>query len=356
MTEPNLTAKDLGLSKLNDWMDKNFWSRPEGKLGKVLLVGIGLVLAAGVALSLPAILSYLLFILQTAAQITLHLGYLAVVWFLLTNKRVHTLAGALFRTGMRKLTSIFVSMAPVAVARDIIKTSWSNISRAAEAIKQFKVQMILILKEVTNFSRRLEEQEAGTKTFLRKGNRDQAEGLQAAAEKTKVRLGNLKAMHQKMEIVCRTLEQMLAKARIKLQNAETDLEDQIRARTMMMEGQKAIRSLKSAIMGSSSQNEMFDMAVTQIALDVANAAVEIDEFVTMGAELFESVDLEEARFSERAIRQIEEWERKSQSSVLGPGEKQDLLNVSRNPNQPYDLKQSVSPARAKFDVNKFFSE
>ena len=347
MSEPNLSANDLGLTKLNDWMDKNFWSRSEGKfVAKPLLFILALALAAGLVTSLPAILSYVL--------IVLHVGFLSVAYLVLTSKKVHALLGAMFRTGIRKLTSIFVSMAPVAVARDIIQTSWKNIEKALEAIKQFKVQMGLILQEAKNFEKRLEEQESGAKIFLRKGKRDQAEGLQAIAEKTKMRLGNLKAMYQKMEVVCRTLEQMYAKARIKLKNAETDLEDQIRTRTMMLEGQKAIRKLKSAVMGSSSQNEMFDMAVTQIALDVANAVVEIDEFVSMGAELFESVDLEEAKFSERAIKQIEKWEKQSQSVVLGPGEKQALISAAYDPNQAYDL-EGARQTPAVIEVNKRFN-
>lgn len=358
MSEPNLSATDLGLTKLNDWMDKKFWTRPEGRVGKIFIAVLVLALAAGVITSLPAILSYILFVLQTTTQIVLHLGFLGTAWLVLTSKKVHTLIGAMFRTGIRKLTNVFVSMAPVAVARDIIKTSWSNIEKAAEAIKQFKVQMALILQEVANFSKRLEEQEAGAKILIRKGKREQAEGFQSAAEKTRMRLSNLKTMYQKMEIVCRTLEQMYAKAKIKLKNAEVDLEDQIRMRTTMMEGQKAIRKLKSAVLGSSSQNEMFDMAVTQIALDVANAVVEIDEFVSMGAELFESVDLEEAKFGERAIKQIEEWEKQSRSSVLGPGEKQALISAAYDPKQPYDLEQGQPkpiPVNSKFSVEDFFS-
>ena len=153
---------------------------------------------------------------------------------------------------------------------------------------------------------------------------------------------------------------MYAKAKIKLKNAETDLEDQVRTRTLMLEGQKAIRNLKTAVMGSTSQNEMFDMAVTQIALDVANAVVEIDEFVSMGAELFESVDLENAKFSERSKSQIEKWERESQSSVLAPGEKQALITAAYDANQAYDLGHASQPqpivVNQKFSADDFFSK
>lgn len=358
--EPNLTASDLGLTKLSSWMDSNFWTRKEGKVAKAVLVGIALAVATGVVISAPAILTYILVVIQTITSIALHVGGLVTSYILLTNKRIRTLAGSMFRAGIRKLTSIFVDMAPVAVARDIIATSWKNIEKAKEAINKFKVQMGLFVKEIANFSEKLEEQEAGAKLYLKRGERERAELMQSAAEKTRQRRDSLQIMSQKMEVVCRTLEQMYGKANIRLKNAEDELEDQIRTRQMLMDGQRAIGNLKAAIMGSSSQNEMFDMAVTKIALDVANAAVEIDDFVTMGAELFESVDLEEAKFGERAIRQIEKWEQDSRSSVLGPGEKRALIDASHNPSQPYDLGHVSAQANQtipnqKFDPNDFFT-
>src|SRR6266404_4069855 len=79
---------------------KNFWQRPEGTVGKVVLVLGGIAVAYGFVQLLPFLIA--------AATDTLHLavliGAILVFLFIVTDKRVRTLAKLMFQSVMRYLT------------------------------------------------------------------------------------------------------------------------------------------------------------------------------------------------------------------------------------------------------------
>lgn len=355
-----MSANDLGLPQLKQLMDKNFWSRPEGKLGKFVLVVAGLALAAGFFWSLPAVLAYLLFVLQTSTQIVLHLGFLGLVYALVTSSKVRILAGAMFRAAVRKVTSIFVSMAPVAVARDYIAQSRKHLERANQAVKNFKAKMGNHMEVVAKFRRALEEQEALAKSFIRKKQFEEAEVAQKRAEKTRGRIKRLEDIYTKMEMLGRALETMLRKAKIKIDTTADELEDQITMYNVALDAKHAITEVKEGVGATgSTRKEMADMAAAKMALEVAETVVEIDDMIQLSEELFGGVDAEEAVLSERAMKRFQQWEKESYSSVLAPGEKAVLMQDALDPAKPYDINSGDISVGAgqnkKFNVNDFFS-
>ena len=92
---------------------KNFWQRPEGTAGKVVLV-LG---AAAVAYGFVQILPFLI----AAATDTLHLaaliGAILVFLFIVTDKRVRTLASLMFQSVMRYLTGLFIELDPIGILK-----------------------------------------------------------------------------------------------------------------------------------------------------------------------------------------------------------------------------------------------
>ncbi len=354
------TAQDIGLPQLKELMDKNFWSRPEGRTGKALLVIAGLILAAGLVVSLPTILTYLLFVVQTSTQIVLHLGLLAVSYSAVTNRWVRALAGSMFRAAVRNAVSMFVNMAPVAVARDFIAYSRKKLSSGLEAAKRFKAKMGTHMQVIVKFRATLEEYEALSKTYIRKKQFEEAQAAQVRAERTRKRLKTLEDMYAKMETLARALDTILKKAKLKVDNAEAELEDQISFYNVAMDAKSAMADVKEAIGATgSTRKEMADMAAAKMALEIAGVVVEIDDMIQLSEDLFSGVDAEEAVISERAMKRFQQWEQESQSSVLAPGEKASILQDAYDASKPYDLSiesvPAVNTSGKKFNANDFFS-
>lgn len=359
MSESNTpTATDLGLPRLKELMDKNFWQRPEGGFGKGILVLLGLATAAGVVITLPAILTYLLFVVSTLTQIFVHAGILFVAYKLLTTKMLTRLVGIAYRSFVRSIAQFFVDMNPVAVARDLITRSKERLDKANEALKRYKVKMGNLIKVIVAFQTKLEQQEAASKSLLRQGEKELAQGKAEGAERTRQRIANLTKASQKMEMVCRVLDTMLKKARLKVTSTEENFEDQITEYTAMKDVTTATAEVRAAVQGSAVDQDLANMAAARMALDIANAVVEIDDLVSVSHDLFEDVDSEQAVFNERAMAKIEQWEKQTHSNVLAPGEKQAIIDIAHDPDQTYDLTVHDSNTAAnsgeKFNVNALF--
>jgi hypothetical protein len=354
------SAQDIGLPKLKDLMDRDFWSRPEGRWAKVTLALLGAAFLVVGVFSLPAILAYILFVLQTTTQIILNLAFIAGAYFVLTSSLVH----AMFRATIRKIRGIFVNMAPVAIARDYIAYSRKKLASGMEAAKRFKAKMGNHMLIIRKFKANLESQEALAKSLLSGKHKDleAAEEAQKRAERIRRRIQALEAIYSKMETLARALDTILKKAKLKVDSAEAELEDQITMFNVALDAKSAMADVKEAIgANNSTRKEMADMAAARMALEVAEVVVEIDEMIQLSEDLFSGVDAEEAVMSERAKKRFAQWEQESYSSVLAPGEKASIIQDALDTNKPYDLDQNfvsgevVSSRKKNFNANDFFS-
>jgi len=103
---------------------KNFWQRPEGTVGKVVLVLGGIAVAYGFVQILPFLIA--------AATDTLHLalliGGILVFLFIVTDKRVRTLGKLIFQSVMRFLTGLFIELDPIGILKNYIGEMKKNLA------------------------------------------------------------------------------------------------------------------------------------------------------------------------------------------------------------------------------------
>ncbi|KKT81261.1 MAG: hypothetical protein UW79_C0023G0034 [Candidatus Yanofskybacteria bacterium GW2011_GWA2_44_9] len=358
MAEP--TAKDIGIPQLKQLMDRDFWIRPEGRFGKIVLGILGVATVLGIGFNALPILNYIVAVFQLGIQAIWYAFYLFALYVIATNRWIRALVGSAFRAAVRSMVGMFVNMAPIAVARDYIAYSRKKLASGLEAAKRFKAKMLALFQVIEKFKITVDQQEALAKKHNRAKNFEEAQAAQIRAERTRKRIQALENMYTKMETLMRALDTILRKAKLRVDSAEAELEDQITMYEASMDTKHAIADVKEAIGATSSTpKEMADMAAAKMALEIAGAVVEMDDMINLSEELFSGIDAEEAVISERAMRRFQEWEQESHSSVLAPGEKADLLRTAQDPAQPYDLTTVESPAGQtntgnKFDVNDFF--
>src|ERR1700676_4733199 len=103
---------------------KNFWQRPEGTVGKVVLVLGGIAVAYGFVQMLPFLIA--------AATDTLHLaiiiGAILLLIFIVTDKRVLTLGKLIFQSIMRFLTGLFIELDPIGILKNYIGEMKKNLA------------------------------------------------------------------------------------------------------------------------------------------------------------------------------------------------------------------------------------
>ena len=358
MSDSTPTANELGLSGFKDLLDKNFWNRPEGKVGRYLLLGLCGLAVIGTVINILPILTYLAAVAATTTTIIWFVVKIAIAYVLLTNKSLTTLIGTAYRSLIRFVLKGFVDMAPVAVTRDLIRKAYVRIETAAGAIKDFKITMGEIKRTLDGLQAEIGKKEAGARSQLKAKNFDGSQVLQKGAERLRASYERLNKFYQNMEFMCRIAEQMKAKATLKIKGTEENLELQITEYEASVKMKRAVTNLRAAIKPDQVEQDMFNDGVAKMAMEVTQAVVEFDDFITLGQEALADVDLDEATFNEKAAAQIQKWAAESGSSILGPGEIQQIHDVAHDSSQAYDINSpipSVQEIRKQFNPNDFFS-
>src|SRR5258708_8618610 len=103
---------------------KSFWQRPEGNVGKVVVVLAGVAGAYGFVQLLPWLIA------AAANTLTLALLIAGLVLFLyiVTNHRVLTLGKLIFQSVMRYLTGLFIELDPIGILKNYIAEMKKNLA------------------------------------------------------------------------------------------------------------------------------------------------------------------------------------------------------------------------------------
>jgi hypothetical protein len=186
---------------------KNFWQRPEGTVGKVVLVLGGIAVAYGFVQILPFLIA--------AATDTLHLalliGGILVFLFIVTDKRVRTLGKLIFQSVMRFLTGLFIELDPIGILKNYIG--------------EMKKNLAIMDEQLGNLSGSIRTLENQINT-----NQKEAEHSMALANQAdkKMAASGLTSLDQQQYLSAKVTNQRHAASLINIDKSLTDLRDKLK--------------------------------------------------------------------------------------------------------------------------------
>lgn len=285
---------------------KSFWKRPEGITGLIFLAAL-LALAAYLVITLPwkVIFANTLYMAGTLAAI-------ALVVFLVTDKRMRTLLSYAYKSLMRKITGVFVQLDPIGILKSYVESLQKNIISMREQIGKLRGQSRRLQTLISDNAKEIDNQ-LKIAAAARKQNAEQsfilasrkAARLQESNEKYQVLL-------QKIDVLNRVLNRMHDNAEVLLEDTRDQVSLKEQERKAIRASHSAMKSAMSIISGDPDQRAMFDMAMEQIAEDVANKVGEMERFMELSSNFMNSVDIQNGVFEEKGMQMLEEWEQKSQ--------------------------------------------
>ncbi|MCB0641205.1 MAG: hypothetical protein KDC44_06175, partial [Phaeodactylibacter sp.] len=139
-------------------------------------------------------------------------------------------------------------------------------------------------------------------------------------------------LHQRMEVMYRILDKMYQNSEILLEDTRDQVKLKEQERKAIRASHSAMKSAMNIISGDPDKRAMFDMALENIADDLANKVGEMERFMEMSANFMDSVDLQNGVFEEEGLRMLEQWEK--QSTLL-------LMGESSTSSETLDLNQPV---------------
>jgi hypothetical protein len=296
---------------------KSFWNRPEGNTG---LFALALVVVGG-GIALSAALPFIITLLSNLITAGILFGAVALGIWAVTNKSFRWLVSNMFKSAMRAITGLWTTVDPIGILEnyvDDLKKSVSNMSAQIENLAKNLQALYLEIKR----NESLREQSLRTGAEAKKRGASIAVAVEAKKANRKGQANiALTDLAKKMELLLRVLRKFYEIALANIDDLSDEVDVQKRQRKMILAASAAFRSGMKAINQGGFDREMFDRAMDYLVQDYGQRIGEITNFVEMSGGFLQTVDIQNAVCEEQFLQQIEEWEKKGESMLLGADEK-----------------------------------
>lgn len=311
---------------------KSFWKKPEGVVGGIFLVGLIAVLGiavAGILINFGSIMS-----------IVGMVGILGTALFLAVDKKARNLVSYMYKSAMRWITGLFITIDPIAILKSYIEDLKSNLRKMNKQISQLRGQLHK-LKEVIHNNKKEIASNLEMASKARDNDKRNVVILKSRkAGRLKESNMRLEDLYKKMEVLYRVLVKMYENSEILAE----DIKDQVMVKEQEYNAIKAsnsaMKSAMSVISGDPDKRAMFDTAMEAIADDVSNKVGEMERFMEVSSGFMDSIDLQNGVFEEEGLKMLEKWEKEGDSLLLGD-DKLDILDKANDDSQELDISEPV---------------
>jgi len=283
--------------------EKSFWQKPEGVTGMIFLVAIlaalgyaGFLLLANLTAVMSAVVGAMV---------------LGVVLFTAFSKSGRNLVSYMYKSAMRKITGIFITIDPIGILKNYISDLEDNLRKMSKQIGEIRGQMRKLKTLMETNKKEIDNNMALASAAKNKGNTTQLTLSSRKAARLRESNGKYNTLHKKMQVIYRILTKMYTNSEILLE----DTKDQVKVKEQEYKAIKAshgaMTSAMNVISGDPDKRAMFDAAMEVVADDVSNKVGEMERMMEMSSSFMESIDLQNGVFEEKGLAMLEDWEKKS---------------------------------------------
>ncbi len=315
---------------------KSFWSKPEGVTGAIFLIAI--LLAGGWAVT--ATLGTILALAKSTAGLVAILGVLGILIFTALDSKARTLISYMYKSAMRKITGLFVTIDPIGILKNYVDDLRKNLRKMNRQLSMLRGQMHKLKEMIIN-----NQKEIKTNMTLaheaKAGNNNKIVILKTRkAGRLKESNMKLEDLYKRMEVLYRVLNKMYENSSILLEDVQDQVQLKEQERKAIRASHSAMKSAMSIIKGDGDKRAMFDQALEAVADDVSQKVGEMERFMDMSESFMNSIDLQNGIFEEEGMKMLEQWEAESDSLILGD-DKSTLLLAAEDDSQILDLNEPI---------------
>lgn len=323
---------------------KSFWQRPEGKVGAIVLAGMGI---GAMLMFWGAILPWLITMVSGTLTLAYLVAILVAVGFVVTNKTIHARVGLIFRLTMRYFTGLIINIDPIGILKDHILQMRKRKEQLDQQISDVSGQIrslkntIQRNKDEADKSFRLaaqaEKMGTSAEDALQKQRMDAQTRLQSlhAGRMQKANIG-----YQQLLDKLTTVYTLLSKWSVNIDFFIDDTSDQVKqaeiTKATVDKGYGALRSAMSIIKGNADENDIYDTTMQRLADDADRKLGEIEDFQRVAQNFMDGIDVENGAAQQSALDQLNQYETKLLASgdpdtqFLKPGAVQQKVPVLAN--------------------------
>jgi hypothetical protein len=306
---------------------KTFWQRPEGAVGKVVLV---LALLAG-GYGFVQILPFLI----AAATDTLHLimliGGILVGLYVLTSRHVRTLAKLIFQSAMRFLTGLFIELDPIGILKNYIAEMKKNLAVMDDQLGNLNGSIRTLQNQIDTNQKEAEHSLALTnqadKRLAAPGlaplDQQQFMSAKITNQRHAASLLNINKsltdLKNKLQILYDQLIRWRATAEFQVTDKENRVAEEEMRRKALKKAYSVFQAAKKIFKGDPVANQIYDQTLEYLANDAGQMLGEMEDFNRLANKLMTNMDLETGAINDEAVKQLNEFQHKLLPTGSGTG-------------------------------------
>jgi phage shock protein A len=285
---------------------KNFWQRPEGIPGAILLIGIVGTLGYGLIQVMPSLLQLVENIWYLGAMC----AGLFVVGYMLLDTRVRTLIWYFYKNIIRKATGVFIQLDPVAIIEGFLYDLKDKMKVMQSQIGELKGQIRKIKMKIESKEEESERYMKLANAARNKGDKAQMNLNLRKAEREKKASNKFGVLRDKTEKLHKVLDKMRKYSAIMVDDIGHEVEMKKEEREIIRTSHSVMKSAVNIINGNSDRKVIFDQAMEYIVDDIGMRIGEMEHFMDMSSDFMNNMDLENAMYEEQGLKSLDEWSNK----------------------------------------------
>ncbi|MES0489664.1 MAG: hypothetical protein ABUK01_06720 [Leptospirales bacterium] len=309
----------MDLSKLSEFSPKSFWQKTEGQVGKVGIVAILAVIGFFFVVNIQWIVG----LLQNTLHTILLFVTIAAVLYIVFDKRTRTLVSGVYKSIIRFLTGIFVTIDPIGILKNYLSEMRDKEGAINAQVGNLKGEIGKINSIIKENQNAINKSQKMAVAAQKSGQNQQV----VLAVRKAGRKQNFNKSLSEVADRMNKLYEVLKKVSENVAFFIEDLDDEIVTRVAEF---KAIKAGHSAIKGAMgvfnnvSEEELFNQAMDFVVQETGRRIGEIEYFLEVSEKFIEGIDLENNMFEMEGLELLETWE-KENSSIISNKDKGDLL-------------------------------
>lgn len=318
---------------------KSFWKRPEGVTGTLFLLGI----IGGLGYVLYTFGPQLIALTSNILYLSLLLLALGAIVYMVLDPKMRNLVWYMYKSVMRGLTSMFVTIDPIGILKNYVEDLQDNLRKMRKQIGAIRGQMRKLQGLMEKNNDEIEKNMKLASAARDKGMEKQMLLSSRKAARLKESNEKYQTLLNKMEVLYRILNKMHQNSEILLEDTKDQVQLKEQERKAIRASHSAMKSAMNVMSGDPDKRAMFDMAMENIADDVANKVGEMERFMEMSSSFMDSVDLQNGIFQEEGLQMLEKWEKESTLMLMeGSQPSEDTLDLNQDVARPEKQKRSGS--------------
>ena len=282
---------------------KGFFEKPEGKTGMLFIV-VGVF---GILLFGNTLMPYIISALQNTIHAAILGGIVIGAIALAMNEKFRLVCSNLFKSGMRFITGLIVTIDPIGILKNYIEDMGKQIGSMEEQIAILRGQEQKLKRTIEERKEIAEHAAMMAKAAHEQGNQDQFTVESRKLARAKEFVDKMMIVLNKMDMIYKVLDKMKRNVALLLEDTKDEVSTREVEYRSITAAHKAMSSAKRLITGDAAK-ELFDQAMEFLANDISNKIGEMERAMDASRDFMESVDLQNGVWDEKGLQILEKLE------------------------------------------------